>query len=322
MNEEDYNAALPTPRQCFAYFASFLSDELSSKRLQSFFRLALEIKSLTKCVAEPIEGHYAYRIYAEGKEEKADIIFHLDKPFELVREREENTRYIELFYHPVNREDETDLIRSEDAVTEMRILSTPTLAKILQEPASKEYEGDYVESAIAWIDFEMAKDPLENPDSSSLTFSAYVESVYERDFRHRFRTSSRLFVEPIGPFRVQIQIDLAPSLTLDTAKGPLELLPYLKMDVDLGSPMVVPHLYLDILGDYGNEELAKAESYIKALVALAKGCGIIESDIEEFRLPLASFPFLKPDLSSEEGRKKFEEDLIELVSTLLESLEK
>lgn len=322
MNEDDYNAALPTPRQCFEYFGLFLSDDLSSKRLQAFFKLALEIDNVIKCDAKPLEGHYAYSIYAETKEGKADILFHLDKPFELVREREENTRYIELFYNPINREDDLDLIKSEDIVTEMRILSTPTLARIIEEPASKEYDGDYVECAIAWIDFEMAKDPLEDPDSSSLTFSAYVESVYERDFRHRFRTSSRLFVEPIGPFRVQIQIDLAPSLTLDAAKGPVELLPYLKMDVDLGSPMVFPHLYLDILGRHGKKERAKAESYIKALVALAKGSGIIESDIEEFRLPLATFPFMKPDLSSEEGRKKFEEDLIELTSTLLESLEK
>ena len=322
MNEEDYNAALPSPRQCYEYFGLFFGDDIHSKRLQAFFRLALDIEKAASCHIEPIEGQYAYRLFVESDDGKADILFCFGKPFELEREREENTRYIELFYRPTNREDDLDILKEVDMVTEMRILSTPALARILEEPCAKEYEGDYVECAVAWIDHEMAKDPLEEPDSSSLTFSSYVETIYEKDFRERFHIDARLFVEPIGPFRVEIQIDLDHSLSLDTPQGELTLLPYLKMDVDLGSPSVIPHLFLDILGDYGKQEREEAESYLKAMVGIAKGCGLIETDIDGLRLPLASFPFMKPDLSSEEGRKAFEKDLLELTSGLVEVLKK
>lgn len=322
MNEEDYNAALPSPAQCHEYFGLFFSDGIQSKRLQSFFRLALDIEGVTNFQAEPIEGKYAYRLFVDDSEGKADVLFHFGKPFELKRERDENTRYIELFYRPTNREDDLDILKEGDNVTESRILSTPTLAKILEEPASNDYEGDYLECAVAWIDHEMAKDPLENPDSSSLTFASYVEIVYERAFRKTFRADARLYVEPIGPFRVEIQIDLGNDLSLDTPRGQLSLLPYLKMDVDLGSPSVIPHLYLDLLGDYGQEEFKEAKSAIQALVGYAKGCLIIETDIEGLSLPLASFPLMKPNLSSEEGRKRFEVDLLELTSNIIELLKK
>ena len=322
MNEEDYNAALPSPRQCYEYFGLFFSDDIQSNRLQAFFRLALDLEGVTKCDVETIQDHYAYRLLLKTNEDKADVLFHFGKPFELTRERDESTRYIELFYRPTNREDDLDIVKEGDNVTEMRILSTPTLARILEESPSKEYDGDYVECAVAWIDHEMAKDPLVEPDSSSLTFSAYVETVYEKDFREIFRSDARIFVEEVGPFRVEIQIDLGNKLTLDTPRGDLCLLPYLKMQVDLGTPNVIPHLYLDILGDYGKQEREEAESYIKAIVGFAEGCGLIETDIDGLRLPLASFPFMKPELSSEEGRKAFEKDLLELTASLVEVLKK